>query len=431
MPRMTPGPLCKLMDAARRANFSTAPLSVNGREYRPPAAPLVVICIDGCEDDYLATSIAHGCMPTVEAMAASGYRGMARAALPSFTNVNNAAIASGVPPSVTGIAGNFFLDPESGEEVMMNSADYLRSETIFAAAARAGRRVAVVTAKEKLRDILAKDLDGIVFSAEKAREACAATHGIDNVETLVGHSMPEIYSAEASLFVLRAGVALLESDAADFLYLSLTDYMQHKFAPEEPESLEFHRAMDVELARLVATGAVVAATADHGMNAKSLPDGSPNVIYLESILTEQFGPGVRVICPITDPYVVHHGALGSLVMVHLAEGMDVAAIADWILARPGITEVHEREAAADKLELPADRIGDITVLSDRHVVLGRTPADHELQHLAGGLRSHGGRFEEMVPLLLSHPLNESYQARARQDPRNFDIFDFACNGVVL
>ena len=412
-------------------NFSTTPLSVNGRQYRPPAAPVVVICIDGCEDDYLATSIAEGCMPTVEAMAANGYRGMARGALPSFTNVNNAAIATGAPPSITGISGNFFLDPESDEEVMMNSADYLRAETIFAAAARAGRSVAVVTAKEKLRDILSTDLAGIAFSAEKANEAQIESHGIEGVEELVGQATPEIYSAEASLFVLRAGVALLEQGMADFLYLSLTDYMQHKFSPDEPESLEFHRAMDVELGRLLATGAVVAATADHGMNAKNLPDGTPNVIYLETMLAEQFGPGVRVICPITDPYVVHHGALGSLVMVHLADGMEGTGMAAWILDLPGVTEVHDRETAAKLLELPADRIGDLTVLSDRHVVLGRTPADHDLQLLAGGLRSHGGRFEEMVPLLFSHPLNEQYLARAQDDPRNFDIFDFACNGVVL
>ncbi|MDP7205878.1 MAG: phosphonoacetate hydrolase, partial [Pirellulaceae bacterium] len=412
-------------------NFSTTPLSVNGREYRPPAAPLVAICIDGCEDDYLATSISEGCMPTVEAMAANGYRGMARGALPSFTNVNNAAIATGAPPSVTGISGNFFLDPESGEEVMMNSADYLRVDTIFSAAARAGRKVAIVTAKEKLRDILSKDLQGIAFSAERASEARLETHGIDDVEALVGQPTPEIYSAEASLFVLRAGVALLENQMADFLYLSLTDYMQHKFAPDETESLDFHRAMDVELARLTGSGAVVAATADHGMNAKNLPDGSPNVIYLETMLSAQFGQGIKVICPITDPYVAHHGALGSLVMVHLPVEMNRAAIAGWILELPGVSEVHDRAAAAKQLELPADRIGDLTVLSDRHVVLGRTPADHDLQLLSGGLRSHGGRYEEMVPLLFSHPLNEQYLARAGEDPRNFDIFEFACNGVVL
>jgi phosphonoacetate hydrolase len=407
----------------------TGTFEVNGRSYSLPSRPVVTICIDGCADEYLTTSIAHGCMPTVAGMAATGYRGLVRGALPSFTNVNNAAIATGLPPSETGISGNFFLDPESGEEVMMNSADYLRTGTVFAAAARAGRKVAVVTAKEKLRDILSKDLQGIAFSAEKANEAQLDSHGIEDVEKLVGAATPEIYSAAASLFVLQAGVALLEHGLADFLYLSLTDYMQHKFAPHEPESLEFHRGMDREISRLVEAGAIVAATADHGMNAKNRADGTPNVIYLESLLAAEFGEQVCVICPITDPYVVHHGALGSLVMVHLPDSISTTDVATWIHQLDGVTEVHDRRSAADKLQLPADRIGDLTVLSARDVVLGRRPADHDLALLQGGLRSHGGRYEEMVPLLLSHPLNQEYRHKAQADPRNFDLLDFACNGT--
>jgi phosphonoacetate hydrolase len=69
--------------------------------------------------------------------------------------------------------------------------------------------------------------------------------------------------------------------------------------------------VDVELGRLLKSGAIVGLTADHGMNAKQKADGSPNVIYLETALVEKFGKGFRVILPITDPYVAHHGALGS------------------------------------------------------------------------------------------------------------------------
>ena len=145
------------------ANISTLPFSVNGRRYEPPAKPVVAICMDGCEDDYLKVAIARGRMPHLARMAADGYRGLVRAALPTYTNVNNACIVSGVPPSVTGISGNFFLDPGSGAEVMMNSARYLRCDTILAAAARSGRKVAMVTAKEKLRDLLTRGLQGIAF----------------------------------------------------------------------------------------------------------------------------------------------------------------------------------------------------------------------------------------------------------------------------
>ena len=403
-------------------------ISVNGLTFDIPNRPIVVICIDGCGDEYLNVSIAHDRMPNLMKLSATGYRGMVRGALPSFTNVNNCAIVTGTPPSQTGIAGNYILDPETGEEVMTNSSKYLLNETILAAASHGGRKVAMVTAKDKLRELLSKNMEGIAFSAEKANEVTEEVHGIADVESLVGPT-PSVYSAEASLYVLRAGVKLLEQGRADFLYLSLTDYMQHKFAPEAPESLDFYAAIDDEIGRLVELGAIVAATADHGMNAKCLPDGTANVIYLETELEKQFGSGCRVICPITDPYVVHHGALGAAVNVYLPDDADRSEIARWILSRPGVSEVYDREIAADKLELPADRIGDLFVMSSRNAVLGRAPEHHDLSQLEGALRSHGGRYEEMVPLFLTEPLNEEYQAKAAGDPRNFDIFDFVCNGI--
>jgi phosphonoacetate hydrolase len=402
--------------------------SVNGRSYEPPSRPVVVVCIDGCADEYLNAALARRRMPHLERMACDGYRGLARAALPTFTNVNNAAIVTGMPPAVTGISGNYFLDPETGEEVMMNSSRFLRCETILAAAARAGRRVGMVTAKDKLREILSHNLQGIAFSAEKAAEVQKEIHGIADVESLVGRPAPRIYSADASLYVLDAGVALLQQNLADFLYLSLTDYMQHKYAPEAPESLDFYAAMDRCFGQLLELGAVLGLTADHGMNAKQLADGTPHVLYIESLLRNEFHADIKVICPITDPYVVHHGALGSFVTVHLPEGVPVDAAARYLRTLNGVTEVYDRPTAARLLELPPDRIGDLCVLSGRNVVVGRTPEHHDLSQLAGGLRSHGGRYEELVPLVLSEPLSPAYQVKASGDPRNFDIFDFTCNG---
>ncbi|HAV63857.1 MAG TPA: phosphonoacetate hydrolase, partial [Verrucomicrobiales bacterium] len=322
-------------------------------------------------------------------------------------------------------------------EVMMNSADFLRCPTIFPAAQKSGRRVAVVTAKEKLRDIFARGLvevGGIAFSSEKAREAVEATHGIADVEVLVGPT-PEIYSGEASLYVLRAGVALLETGRADLLYLSTTDFMQHAYAPAEPEALDFYAAIDVELGRLEAAGAVVALTADHGMNAKQKADGSPNVIYLETELVKRFGPGFRVILPITDPYVVHHGALGSFAQVHLPTGAATRVtpheVQAWLQSVPRLTEVLLRDTAAALMQLPPDRMGDLVVAAGRDAVIGRTPEHHDLSKLHGGLRSHGGRYEEMVPLVFSRPLKDAHARRAEGDPRNFDIFDFALNGMMI
>jgi len=408
--------------------------TVNGRTYCPPSAPIVVVCLDGSADEYLDAAMARGRMPNLQRLSVQGHRGLARGAMPSLTNVNNASIVTGAPPSVHGIAGNYFFDTTSGNEVMMNSAAFLRAETIFPAAQRAGRRVAVVTAKEKLRDIFAAgliSLGGIALSSEKAGEARRGTHGIDAVETLAGPA-PPIYSGEASLYVLKTGAKLIERNVADFLYLSTTDFMQHKFAPETPEAVEFYAGIDEQLGRMLALGALVGITADHGMNAKQKLDGSPNVVYLETELAQRFGPGFRVILPLTDPYVKHHGALGSFAQVHLprTNGLAIRPVIEFVQKLPGVTEALERECAARWMDLPEDRIGDVVVCSSRDVVLGRTPQWHDLTALENALRSHGGRYEEMVPFMLSAPLKPDYAARARGDVRNFDIFDFTCNGTL-
>lgn len=414
---------------------ATSSFTVNGRTYAPPACPVVVVCLDGSADAYLDAALARDRMPHLKRFAAAGWRGQARAAMPTFTNVNNASIVTGVPPRVHGIGGNYFYDRGSDEEVMMNSARFLTAPTLLPAAQKAGRKVAVVTAKEKLRDIFASGLvgpaGGLAFSSEKAAAARLETHGIADVEAFVGRPQPEIYSGDASLYVLEAGAALVAAGRADFLYLSTTDYMQHTYAPDAPEVVEFYAGLDAALGRLDSLGAVIGITADHGMNAKQKADGTPNVIYLESLLNRQFGPGFRVILPITDPYVVHHGALGSFAQVHLPSLQPVEPVRDFIGAMLGITEVHEVRTAVQKLELPPERVGDLAVCAGRDVVIGRTPQYHDLKALHGGLRSHGGRYEEIVPFLFNRPLQPAFRRRAEADVRNFDIFDFTCNGLVV
>lgn len=413
----------------------SAIFTANGRTYSPPRQPIAVICLDGSAADYFDAALVRGLMPTLQKMAVSGYRGLARAAMPTFTNVNNSSIITGVPPAVHGIGGNFFLDPETGQEVMMNSARFLRAETLFAAAGRAGRKAGIVTAKDKLREILGAGLDfggsGFAFSAEKVDQARLETHGIDGSTFLPGVARPNIYSADASLFALAAGVELIRAGRTDFVYLSTTDYIQHKHAPDEPGALDFYRRVDLILGELLAAGALVGLTADHGMNAKQLEDGTPNVIYLEPLLEKEFGPGFRVILPITDPYVLHHGALGSYAVIHVPAVVSLGALAKRLLSLPGVTEVYDRQVAAEKFELPADRLGDLVIASGRNVVLGLSPERHDLKAVAQGLRSHGGRYEEMVPFIFSEPLNPRHARRAAGDPRNFDIFDFVCNGTIL
>jgi phosphonoacetate hydrolase len=388
-------------------------LSINGRSYRRPSAPVVVVCVDGCEQDYLTEAARAGVAPFLARMMEQGTARIGECVVPSFTNPNNLSIVTGVPPSVHGICGNYFFDREAGAEVMMNDPKYLRAGTILAAFADAGAKVVVVTAKDKLSRLLGHKLKGICFSSEKADAAMVE---------LAGMPVPSVYSAELSEFVFAAGVKLMERDRPDLMYLSTTDYVQHKAAPGTPAANTFYAMMDRYLARLDRAGASIALTADHGMNAKHGADGAPNVIYLQDRLDEWLGPGAaRVILPITDPYVVHHGALGSFATVYLEKD-----VSERISQLPGIELVLRREEAARKFELPADRIGDLVVVSTRHVVIGTSRSRHDLSGLTEPLRSHGGISEQKVPLLFNRRLRRLEPGRRL---RNFDVLDLALNHV--
>ncbi len=401
------------------------PITVNGRTYGWPARPLVVVCVDGCEPDYLAQAFLAGAMPFLASAAERGASLLGAAVIPSFTNPNNLSIVTGAPPAVHGICGNYFWDREAGAEVMMNDPKYLRCGTILAAFAQAGASVAVVTAKDKLRRLLGHGMRGTCFSSEQADRTTKVEHGIDDALGFVGLPLPSVYSAALSEFVFAAGVKLMESARPDILYLSTTDYVQHKHAPGTAQANAFYRMVDGYLARLDAMGAAIALTADHGMNAKTDPDGAPQVIYLQDVLDAWLGAGrARVILPITDPYVVHHGALGSFATVYLPEGADAGAAAASVAALPGMQLVLDREEGCRRFELPPDRMGDLIAISGRHVVIGTSAAKHDLSGLDAPLRSHGGLTEQTVPLVFSRPL-AALPEESRL--RNFDILDLALN----
>ena len=408
-------------------------VEVNGRTYAAPKRPTVVIVVDGFDPAYLDHGFANGTLPTLQSFRERGFVGLADCSMPSTTNTNNTSIVTGVPPAVHGINGNYYLDPDTGREIMITDATRLRADIILGALSRAGVQTAVVTAKDKLLKVLAHGMTGIGFSAEYAGRANLADNGIDNVEQMVGRPQPDQYSADLSLFVLDAGVKILSSLRPQLMYLSTSDYVQHKHAPGEPEADEFHHAVDARIAKLIALGATVAVTADHGMNDKAASDGTANVIYLEEELNARFGAGtVRVICPIADPFVRHHGALGSFVRVHLRKPADIAAMMAFTRTLPGIELVLDKRQVCTQFDLPLDREGDFAVFSDRHTVVGARREDHDLSQLAGHrLRSHGGLGEQKVPFLLSRPLNAAYRKRAGERRlHNYDIFDFALNGVA-
>jgi phosphonoacetate hydrolase len=403
-------------------------LTVNGRDYRWPRAPVVVVCIDGSEPGYIEAAVADGSAPFFARTLSDGTDRLADCVVPSFTNPNNLSIVTGRPPSVHGICGNFFYDRLSDAEVMMNDPALLTAPTLFSAFQEAGARPVLITAKDKLRRLLGHGLrfgdDGaICFSAELAAEATKVQHGIEDVPPFVGMPVPSVYSAELSEFVFAAGTKIMARDRPDIMYLSTTDYIQHKHAPGTPTANAFYAMMDRYLGQLDEMGCIIAITADHGMNAKHDAAGAPDVIYLQSLLDEWLGvAAARVILPITDPYVVHHGALGSFATAYLPGD------ADDVLARlngmAGISIALSRAEGCARFELPPERMGDIIIVSEKGKVLGTSVERHDLTQLKEPLRSHGGISEQKVPFLLNRATPELPDSRSL---RNFDIFDAALN----
>ena len=414
-------------------NNASGEIALNGRRYALPKQPTVIVCIDGSEPGYIERTVEAGRAPWFAKVLKNGTNLIADCVVPSFTNPNNLSIVTGRPPAVHGISGNYFLDPDTGKEVMMNDPKFLRVETLFPAFQRAGCRIAVVTAKDKLRGLLGKGLDlgpgkACAFSSEKSDKATLAENGIENVNAFVGMPVPDVYSAGLSEFVFAAGVKLMERDRPEIMYLSTTDYIQHKHAPGTPVANDFYAMMDGYMAKLDAMGCTIVLTADHGMNAKFGKDGQPDVIYLQDVFDKWLGTDkARVILPITDPYVVHHGALGSYAVVYLPAGVSHSEMVAKIKSLPGIEAALTRDEAAARFELPADRLGDLIVVSTQHKVLGTSAARHDLSGLTEPLRSHGGISEQRVPLICNAPLAASANGRHW---RNFDAFDLALNLVA-
>lgn len=412
--------------------MSKAPVAVNGRTYQWPRQPLVVICCDGSEPAYMELAMAKGLMPNLKSIVAKGENLRGLSAMPSFTNPNNLSIVTGAPPKVHGITGNYLIDPATGQETMMNDPRWLRAPTVFAEFQNAGARVCVITAKDKLRLLLSNGLryDGtaVAFSSEKADKATLPNNGIENVLAFVGKPLPEVYSAALSEFVFAAGVKLLARDKPDLMYLSTTDYIQHKFPPGSDGANGFYAMMDTYVGQLDALGASLVIVADHGMKDKHHADGTPDVIYLQDVLDESFGKGhTRVILPITDPYVVHHGALGSYATVYL-NGVAFAEVARTIGNQAGIDKVFTKSEGCKAFDLPEDRVGDLIVISGGpkgSKVIGTSATKHDLSGLDAPLRSHGGLTEQEIPIICNRKLKNLHTPL-----HNFDAFFIGCNNLA-
>ena len=356
--------------------------------------------------------------------------------MPSFTCPNNMSIVTGCEPDVHGISGNFYLDRETGKPVVMTGPELLRTRSIMAEFSRHGAKVVSITAKDKLRHQLQKDMDlsngSLSFSAQHADRCTMEENGIEDVLDFVGRPLPDMYSADLSLFVLDAGIKILETGRPDILYLSLTDFIQHAYAPGHAEADRFYEDLDDRFGRLVELGAVVALIADHGMADKAREDGSPKVIWLQDILNDAFDEGAStVICPITDAFVGHHGALGGFVRVYCHDDLQPEKVMDALKGIEGIDRIWSARSVAEELEQPLDREGDVAVMGDAGTVIGARQVDHDLTALKGHrLRTHGSLHEAKVPFVLSEPLGDAYAEKAAAGLRSHQIFDFALNGLA-
>ena len=405
-------------------------ISVNGKTYNWPKKTSIIICLDGSEPGpkgYIDTAIQMGLMPFMKSMISKSTYEVGKCAMPSFTNVNNMSIVTGSTPDVHGICGNFFLDPELGTETLMNDDSFLRTNTIFEAFEKAGAKVAVITAKDKLRKLLGKNLKkAICFSSEKADTANMKDNRIENVLDLVKKPLPEVYSSDLSEFIFAAGVEIIKKEKIDIMYLSTTDYIQHKCAPGSEIANKFYHMIDGYLKQLYDLGCEISFTADHGMKGKTNEDGSLNVIYLQDELDNKFGKDAcNVVCTITDPYVVHHGAFGSFVTIYCKDKSKIDEVMVFLKTINGVDLVLNHKDSVERLHQPKDRIGDIVFTSNEKFAIGKKKTDHDLTKLKEPLRTHGGRGESDIPIFISKKLNENYKSKG--ELKNYDIFDLALN----
>ena len=338
----------------------------------------LIILIDGGDPAYFEASST----PNLDRIEREGARFTVSCQMPSVTNVNNVSMICGAPPAKHGITANYFLNAETGEEVYMESGDFVLAPTLMETGSTAGRKTAVLASKQKLCDMIGKGA-GTVVTAEDPPEWL----------TRIAGPKEEIYSGAVNLWLLRAARAVLEEEKPDLLYVTTTDYLQHKYGPEHAEAQEHHTALDVEVGNLVDSwlsahrDGTIFVTADHGMLDKTRAL-DPGVILRNRGLAAEAVPIIK------DRYVVHHGNQGGAAYVHLKNEEALADAVAILKAHPGIEDALTRQEAAARFELMPERVGDIMVLADSVTVFGvMEEPEREVR-----LRSHGSAHESIVPL---------------------------------
>jgi phosphonoacetate hydrolase len=353
---------------------------------------VVVIMFDGFDPRYIAASK----MPVLAQWKKDGIYKQVKGVMPSVTNANNASICCGAWPETHGIIANSYFDEKSGEELYVESADLVLAPTLFERAAKQGVKSVLLSSKAKTATLLLRGAD-TVMTAETPGEEWVRELG----------PAPVIYSAEINYWLMAAAIHVLKTrPEIGVLYVHTTDYPMHMWAPEAPESQAHLARMDQLLgeAMKAAPDAAFLATADHGMNAKSL------CWDLEQVCAGKGTPIRKAVSTGRDRYMKHHRGCSGAVYIHLKNPQDAVKVRDIVSGVKGVERILSREEAAREFRLMASRIGDLMVFGDQETVFGEL--DDEKESFPG-LRSHGSLHETDVPLFV-------YNAKGAPSPDYFN-----------
>ena len=360
----------------------------------------VIITVDGLDPEYLDICDA----PNLREIAKRGFHVTGKCMMPSVTNVNNVSIVTGEYPSEHGISSNYRLTRETGEEIYMESGEYILSETFFQRAGRMGADTILSTSKDKLRTLLS---DGATVSVSSERPPGWVVEGAYGVG-----EPPPIYSLDVNGWTIRAATAAMKRVPADIVYISTTDFAMHTYAPDQPESQQHISILDNAIGDLIQAhpDVTLLLTADHGMSPKS------RMIDLGDALSNS-GIAAHAVPIIKDRYVIHHNNLGGCMFIYLDEphANRIEDAAQALREIEGVEKVYTRAEAVAKLKLNYDRIGDLVVTGDSETVFGPKDLNDSWNDTGAGigLRSHASAYEREVPII-------GYNG-------DFDDFEFAEN----
>jgi len=345
---------------------------------------IIVAMLDGFGWDYREKSG----MPALGRMAENDRMQKGSAVFPTLTNVNNVSIACGCWPEIHGVAANSYYDEASNSARFLEDSSFLKCRTLFSRAAEQGIKSALLTCKSKTLGILGKDVE-LGLAAENL-----SGNLLDRYS-----KPPSMYSAEINYWLWEAALDILDKRPdIGFLYVHTTDFPMHRWRPEEKESLLHLRRVDEYLGEAIrkAPDAALLVTADHGMNNKIF------CLDLARICAGRGWPLQFAVSPVADRLIEHHGGHGGVSYLYLKRPGDTENVLQILNSLDGVEEVLDRQTAAYRFHLPADRLGDLVVLAGPDCVFGSLNEEKTL--LPEGYRNHGSLHESDIPIL-SYNLN--------------------------